>query len=79
MEVPKILAYVEYVAFGIAAVCLFFVLFLIGDTDALSEPPTWVTITLMVGGSLCATVGAGLHWVGKPVDSETKGKKKKGR
>lgn len=76
---PKILAYVEYAAFGIAAVCLFFVLFLVGDTDMISEPPTWVTITLTVGGCFCAVLGAGIHWVGKPVDNTSAANKKKGR
>ena len=73
----KTLAYIEYAMFAIAVVCLFFVLFLIGDTDVFAEPPTWVTITLMVSCGLSATIGAGIHWVGLPMKENSSKKKKK--
>ena len=71
------LTYIEYACFAIAVLCLFFVLFLIGDTDVFAEPPTWVTLVLTVGGSLAAVLGAGLHWAGLPYKEEAKSGKKK--
>ena len=73
-----ILTRIEYTCFGVSVVALFFVLFLVGDTDVFSEPPTWVTTVLMVLACLSALIGAILHWAGLPMQESTpKSKKKK--
>lgn len=62
----KVLTYIEYLMFAICVISLFFVMFLIGDTDILAEPPTWVTAALTGLACFTAVIGAGLHWVGLP-------------
>ncbi len=72
----KTLTYIEYTCFGIAVIGLFFILFLVGDTDMLAEPPTWVTTLLTCVTGFCAVLGAGIHWVGLPTDTKPSKKRK---
>ena len=68
---------IEYGCFTVSIVSLFFVMFLVGDTDIISEPAPWVTTVLMGLACLSALIGAVLHWVGLPMqDAEPKSKKK---
>ena len=74
---PKVLTYIEYAMFAISVITLFFIMFLVGDTDMLAEPPTWVTTLLTGFACFAAAIGAGIHWVGIPLKqtpSETKKK-----
>lgn len=64
--VRNVLTYIQYVLFAISVVTLFFVLFLVGDTDIISEPPPWVTTILTAFACLSAIVGAIIHWAGLP-------------
>lgn len=72
----KTLTYIEYAMFAISVICLFFIMFLVGDTDILAEPPTWVTLLLTGGCGVSAVIGAGLHWVGLPTKEKNTKKKK---
>lgn len=74
----KTLTYIEYAMFAVSVVSLFFVMFLVGDTDVLSEPPTWVTTLLTGLACFSAAIGAGLHWVGLPAKEKKTSTKKRG-
>ena len=69
---PKVLTYIEYGSFAVSVICVFFIMFMVGDTDILSEPPTWVTTVLTVVGCLSAVVGAIIHWAGIPMKESAK-------
>jgi hypothetical protein len=71
------LTYIEYAMFAVSVISLFFIMFLVGDTDILAEPPTWVTMFLTVTAAVSAVIGAGLHWVGLPTKGKPASKKKK--
>ncbi|MFP6581619.1 MAG: hypothetical protein VCD00_03595 [Candidatus Hydrogenedentota bacterium] len=71
----KTLTYIEYAMFAVAVVCVLLIIFVVGDTDILAEPPTWVTLLLTSLGALCAVIGAGLHWVGLPTKQNSSKKK----
>ncbi len=73
---PKVMTYIEYGMFAISVISLFFIMFLLGDTDILSEPPTWVTLLLTGTACLSATIGAVIHWAGIPVKEPPKRKRK---
>lgn len=66
----KTLIVIETVSFTIAVVALFFVLFVVGDTDLLSERPPWTTAALMAIACAGAGIGGILHWVGLPMNSK---------
>ena len=70
----KTLTYIEYTMFGISVVSLFFIMFLVGDTDILAEPPTWVSAVLTGTACFSAVIGAGLHWVGLPIKKKSQKK-----
>lgn len=72
----KTLIIIESVSFLIAVVALFFVLFLVGDTDVIAEPPPWTTAAITAAGCLGALVGGVLHWVGLPIKPQPESKKK---
>ena len=72
-----ILTRIEYACFAVSIISLFFVMFLVGDTDIISEPPPWVTTVLMLLACLCAIVGAILHWAGLPFEEKPVKTKKK--
>ena len=72
-----LLTRIEYACFALSIGALFFVLFLVGDTDMLSEPAPWVTTVLMGLACLTAVVGAALHWIGLPKKDAPKKKPKK--
>ena len=74
---PKVLTYIEYAMFVVSVISLFFILFLVGDTDILSEPPTWVRTVLTVLACFSAAISAGIHWVGLPMKTTAKANKKK--
>ena len=74
---PKVLTYIEYAMFAISVISLFFILFLVGDTDILAEPLTWITTVLTGLACFSAATGAGIHWVGIPTKTTAKAAGKK--
>lgn len=71
-----LLTRIEYVCFALSIIMVLLVMFVVGDTDIISEPPPWVTTMLMGLACLSALIGAVLHWVGLPM-KEVKAKPKK--
>jgi hypothetical protein len=73
----KTITYIEYAMFTISVISVFFIMFMVGDTDVLAEPPTWVTLVLTGTACLSATIGAVIHWAGVPINEPPKRKMKR--
>jgi len=75
MTIPsrKTLVRIQQVSLGTATVCLFVVLFTIGDTDFGPEaPPPRMTFFLAILGGLAAAVAGMIHIVGLPPEVKEK-------
>lgn len=77
MGIRTILKAVQYTCLTAAALSLFVVLFVIGDTDLLEEPSPWVPVAFTIVAALGAIVGGIIQWVGLPAPEKEADPKKK--